>query len=154
MISSDTGLYILIAGFACLLIWRVFNGKISIISLILGITLLGIRYSMKNVTVLKEGEKKEEFFTLNTTIDYIFSNGNKASIDIGDNTIINNTEYDLTVEKVFYGHSRNLNPYSTTIGSYSYKDLEHSINYFYSQPPRLIHVKGSGSRTRYWLHKK
>jgi len=48
------------------------------------------------------GGKHLKDYTLKTSIDYSFSNGNLMSINIGTNTIINNTKYTLTVEKVEY----------------------------------------------------
>lgn len=156
MITSDTSLYILLAGIASLVVLRFYRGKFWYVFLLLGIILLGIRFSMNSVTVLTEDEKHVKYYTFNKSIDYSFSNGNTMAIKIGNNTIINNTNYTLTVEKVEYGvstYSTNSNPIVTKIRSYSSIELSNSINYFYTQPPNSIRVKGGGSRTRYWLHK-
>jgi hypothetical protein len=156
MITSDTSLNILLAGIASLVVLRFCRGKFWYVFLFLGIILLGIRFSMNSFTVLTGDEKHVKYYTFNRSIDYSFSNGKTMAIKIGNNTLINNTNYTLTVEKVEYGvssYSTNSNPDVTTIRSYSTIDLSNSVNYFYTQPPNSIRVKGGGGRTRYWLHK-
>ena len=153
MITTDTSLYILLAGIASLLVLRFYRGKFWYVFLLVGIVLLGIRFSMNDVTVLTEDEKHMKYFTLNNSIEFSFSNGSTMDINVGNNTIINNTKYTLTVEKWNGITSTTANPFVTTIRPYSLINLSNSINYFYIQPPNSIRVKGGGSRTRYWLHK-
>ena len=65
MITTDTSLYILLAGIASLLVLRFYRGKFWYVFLLVGIVLLGIRFSMNDVTVLTEDEKHMKYFTLN-----------------------------------------------------------------------------------------
>jgi len=156
MISDSMGFYLFFAGLASIFILRFYRGKYWYIFLILGFSLMGLRFVMDKVTILTGNNEKQEFLTLKNSISYTYKNGLAESVSIKVNTLINDTEDELIIEKVEYGRYENSNNddnYIETINPYSSQDLIYRVNYFYTDPPSSIRVKGGRSTTRYWLHK-
>ena len=158
MITADMGLYIFLAGFLSILVLRFYRGKYWYIFLILGFSLIGLGFVMDNVTILTGNNEKHEYLTLKNSHFYTFENGTTKTISIEDNTLINDTENEFIIEKVEYGYSKysssdSRDNFMTTISPYSAQSLTYSIDYFYTEPPQSIRVKGGSSKTRYWLHK-
>jgi len=75
---------------------------------------------------------------------------------INNNTIINDSDYPVIIEKVHYssmGGTNNENPYVTTIYPYTNNNSLPRIDYIFEEPPQKISEKGgSDTKTRYWLH--
>ena len=156
MITDTAGLYIFLAGLACLFVLRFYNGKFWYVFLIMGIGLMALRFTMDDLVILKPNEQKEEYLTFQNSIVYTSGNGKTENVYIGSNTIINDTEFDLEVESVAYGttaYSTNGNEHEASIPSYSCQLLSNGIDYYYNEPPSSIRVKGGGSRIKFWLHK-
>lgn len=156
MISDNMGFYLFFAGLGSLFILRFYSGKYWYIFLILGFGLVSLRFVMDKVTILTGNNEKREYLTFKKKFTYSFKNGETQSITISDNTLINDTEDKLIIEKVIYSRyasSSSGDNYMTTISPFSSEILNYSVNYFYNEPPSSISVKGGGSTTRYWLHK-
>ena len=158
MISDNISLSLFIVGLFSLFVLGFYEGKYWYIFLILGFSLMGHRLVMDKVTILTENNEKQKYLTFKNSVFYTFKNGVTKTISIKDNTLINDTYNELIIEKVEYGYSKysssnSRDNYMTTISPYSAQDLTYSIDYFYTEPPARIRVKGGSSKTRYWLHK-
>ena len=156
MITEEMGLNIILAGIGSISILNFYRGKYWYIFLIIGFSLLGLRFVMDKITILTGNNEKQEFLTLKNSISYTYKNGRTESVSIGVNTLINDTEDELIIEKVEYGkyaNSNNDDNFIESINPYSSQDLIYGVNYFYKDPPTSIRVKGGSSTTRYWLHK-
>jgi len=155
MITNSFGFYLIIAGFVSLLILRFYRGKYWAIFLILGIGFFALRMSMKEVTILIGNRLSEDYLTFNRNHEYNYKNGSKEIISIEDNTLINDTEDYLVVEKLEYSTYASYTSGDNVvmdIPPYSHVQLINSIDYFYSQPPDTISVKNGGTTTRFWIH--
>ena len=156
MISDTTGLYIFLAGLGCLLVLRFYSGKYWYIFLLLGVGLMAMRFTMDEIVILKSVEVKEKYLTFQNSINYTFSNGLTEQVSIGENTLINDTDFNLQVESVAYSTSAYTTSGNTVVASilpFTSQTLESGIDYYFKEPPSSIRVKGGGSRIKYWLHK-
>ena len=155
ILTNTIGNYLIFAGIALFVVFRFYNGKYRYVLLLAGIGLLGSRFAMKEIVVIKANQKQETFLTFGRRFDYTFQNGNSTDIPLGSNTLIDDTQDKLVIEKVEYsayssiGSGENI---ETNIEPFSYQQLENSVSYFYEEPPKTIRVKGGGTTTRYWLH--
>lgn len=156
MITDAMGYYLFFAGLGSIFVLRFYGGKYWYIFLILGLSLMSIRFLMDKVTILSGNKEKQEFLTFKSSHSYTFKNGSTKSILINDYTLINDSDETLIIEKVEYSR------FSTTssggnllswISPYSSQILEYNIDYFYDDPPSSIRVKSGNITTRFWLHK-
>ena len=145
MIINDTiGNYLIIAGVILIFFFRRFNGKYQFILFLAGIVLIVIRFTMNEILVLKSNSEHETLLTFGSSYDYTFKNGNSCIIPISDNTLINDTQDNLVIEKLEYstyssiGSGENSKTY---LQPFSYQKLENSVDYFYAEPPKTISVK-------------
>ena len=156
IITETTGNYIVITGVVLIVAFRFFKGKYQFILLLAGIGLIGSIYAMNEIVVLKANQEHETLLTFKSSLDYTFKNGNSSVIPISNNTLINDTQDNLVIEKVEYsayssiGSGENT---ETNLDPFSYQQLENPVSFFYKEPPKTIRVKGGGTTTRYWLHK-
>lgn len=156
MITYSIGTYLFIAGVISIIIAGSKPGKFWYIFLIVGITFITMRLKMKNITILNNSYSQTEYLTYKNSYQYILKDGNKINTLVKDNTIINDSEFELKIEKVEYGYgslSSNDNKIVGVISPYSCVNLNYDIDYFYKTPPNSIKVKGSDSRLRFWLHR-
>lgn len=155
MISNDSALYIFIAGFILLLIFRFYSGKYRFSFLIAGVLLLVLRFSMDEVTIIKENKSKKDYYTLKSEIEYEFANGKTKNVSVGSNTLINDTPEELTIEEVHYSSTPSFGNGNTVVQNimpYSSNQLKNGISYYFEEPPKQISVKRGSSTTRYWIH--
>jgi hypothetical protein len=157
MIITDTiGNYLIFAGIVLFIVFRFYNGKHRYVLLLAAIGFIGSRFAMKEIVVLKTNQKKETYLTFGSSFNYTFQNGNSYVIPVSSNTLINDTEDKLVVEKVEYSSYSSISSgdnIENNIDPFSYQQLANSVNYFYEEPPKTIRVKGGGTTTRFWLHK-
>lgn len=154
--TNAIGNYLIIAGIASFIILRFYKGKFPFIFLFIGLLLLGLRFWMKKIVVLKENNIQETLLTYSSNFEYKFQDGTISMVPVGGNTLINDSKDKLTVEKVEYSSYASFSGDDNivaTINPFSFSELENSISYYYEEPPKTIRVKGGGSTTRYWLHK-
>lgn len=113
-------------------------------------------FKVKNVIVLENDKVYREYSTFYSTYSYKFKNGNFKNLEITDNTLINNSDYSVIIEKVFYSTNGGVteeNPIVTTIYPYSINNSLPKIDYIFRDPPQRISEKGGGdTKTTYWLH--
>jgi hypothetical protein len=157
MIFTDTlGNCLIVAGIALFIVFRFYKGKYSFVLLFAAIGLIGSRFAMNEIVVLKTNQKKETLLTFGSSFNYTFQDGTSSNVSVSSNTLVNDTQDKLIVEKVEYGSYSSISSgdnFVNNIEPYSYAQLESSVSYYFEEPPKTIRVKGGGSTTRYWLHK-
>jgi hypothetical protein len=157
MILTDTiGNYLIYAGIALFIVFGFYKGKYRFIFLLCGIGLIGLRFNMNEIVVLKSNQKREKLLTFGSSFDYTFQDGSTSNISLSSNTLVNDTDDKLIIEEVEYSTYSSLNTGDNIvkqIESFSYTQLGNSVDYYFEEPPKTIRVKGGGSTTRYWLHK-
>jgi hypothetical protein len=105
---------------------------------------------------LKANQEKEILLTFGSSIDYTFQDGTSTNLLVSSNTLVNDTQDKLIVEKVEYSTYSSISSGDNIVNiiePYSFSQLGSSVSYFFEEPPKTISVKGGGSTTRYWLHK-
>lgn len=111
---------------------------------------------VKNVIVIENEKGYKKYSTFNSSYNYEFKNGEVKNLEIEHNTIINDSDYAVVVEKVFYsfnGGTTDENPTITTIYPYTNNNSFPQIDYIFTDPPQTISEKqGGGIKTTYWLH--
>ena len=157
MIFTDTiGNYLIYAGIAFFIVFRFYKGKYRFIFLLAGIGLIGSRFTMNEIVVLKANQNREKILTFGSNFDYTFQDGTTSNISVSSNTLVNDTYEKLIIEKVEYSAYSSLSSGDNIVNNiepYSYAQLGNSVSYYFEEPPKTIRVKGGGSTTRYWLHK-
>ncbi len=156
IITYTFGNYIIFAGIALIIAFAFYKGKYRYILLLAGIGSFVARYSMNHIVVLKANQKRESLLTFGSSFNYTFQNGNSTRINVSSNTLVNDTEEELIIEKVEYSTFSSLSDEDKVvknIESFSFVQLVNSVDYYYENPPKTIRVKGRSSTTRYWLHK-
>lgn len=154
--TEAIGNCLFVAGIVLIIVFRFYNGKYSFVLLFVGIGLIGSRFAMNEIVVLKASQKKETLLTFGSSIDYTFQDGTSSNVSVSSNTLVNDTQDKLIVEKVEYGSYSSISSGDNVVNNiepYSFAHLEHSVSYYFEEPPKTIRVKGGGSTTRYWLHK-
>ncbi|MFD3275198.1 hypothetical protein [Aquirufa echingensis] len=113
-------------------------------------------YKVNEVIILTNGNRHSTYSTFYSSYDYKFKNGSVKTLLINNNTIINDSDYPVIIEKVHYssmGGTNNENPYVATIYPYTNNNSLPRIDYIFEEPPQKISEKGgSDTKTRYWLH--
>ncbi len=157
MIFTDTvGNCLFVAGIALLIFFVYYNGKYSYVLLFSAIGLIYSRFGTNEIVVLKENQEKEILLTFGSSIDYTFQDGTSSNLSVSSNTLVNDTQDKLIVEKVEYSTYSSIssgNNIVNIIEPYSFAQLVNSVSFYFEAPPETISVKGGGSTTRYWLHK-
>jgi len=157
MIFTDTiGNYLIYAGIAFFIVFGFYKGKYRFIFLLAGIGLIGLRFTMNEIVVLKANQNREKILTFGSNFDYTFQDGTTSNISVSSNTLVNDTYEKLIIEKVEYSAYSSLSSGDNVVNNiepYSYAKLGNSVSYYFEEPPKTIRVKGGGSTTRYWLHK-
>jgi hypothetical protein len=156
MITENLGSYMLIAGVISVIISFSKPGKFWYIFLIVGATFIVMRLKMKNVMILKDYETKYKYLTYKDSIKYNLRNGEQHNYVIKENTIINDSRFELKIEKVGYGYGSLASDETKivdVISPYSSVNLKYEVDYIYETPPNSIKVKGGGSFVKLWLHK-
>jgi hypothetical protein len=155
MITSTTGIYIVLAGIGLLLASIFYKKKIRFVFLLSGIVLIVSRISMNELILLSLGEKNQIMLVLGDKVDYTFRNGSTMEIKVNINTIINDTEERLIVEEVYYGSVSPLindDRIICEIKPFSYTSLEYPVDYYFGKPPKKIRAHGGGYFSKSWLH--
>jgi hypothetical protein len=157
MIFTDTiGNYLIYAGIAFFIVFGFYKGKYRFIFLLAGIGLIGSRFTMNEIVVLKANQNREKILTFGSNFDYTFQDGTTSNISVSSNTLVNDTYEKLIIEKVEYSAYSSLSSGDNIVNNiepYSYAQLGNSVSYYFEESPKTIRVKGGGSTTRYWLHK-
>lgn len=155
MFNYSIGTYLMFAGIFSFFLIYLYKGKRPYIFLLIGIAAFGSRMLMDTVTVIKGDQQIQKFLTFKSSIEFEFSDGRKATISVKGNTIVNDSEFELKVEEVKYSTYTMFSSDDNIVAKinpYSVSEFN-NIDYFFSEPPRSIRVKGGGSTTKYWLHK-
>lgn len=156
ILTDTTGNYLIYAGIAFFIVFGFYKGKYRYILLLAGIGLIGSRFAMNEIVVLKANQKREKLLTFGSNFDYTFKDGTTSTISVSSNTLVNDTEDNLVIEEVEYSTYSSLSDEDKVVNnieSFSYAQLGNSVDYYFQDPPKTIRVKGGGSTTRYWLHK-
>ena len=156
ILTDTTGNYLIYAGIAFFIVFGFYKGKYRYILLLAGIGLIGSRFAMNEIVVLKANQKREKLLTFGSSFDYTFKDGITSTISVSSNTLVNDTEDNLVIEEVEYSTYSSLSDEDKVVNnieSFSYAQLGNSVDYYFQDPPKTIRVKGGGSTTRYWLHK-
>jgi hypothetical protein len=156
ILTDTTGNYLIYAGIAFFIVFGFYKGKYRYILLLAGIGLIGSRFAMNEIVVLKANQKREKLLTFGSSFDYTFQDGTTSNVSVSSNTLVNDTYEKLIIEKVEYSAYSSLSSGDNVVNNiepYSYAKLGNSVSYYFEEPPKTIRVKGGGSTTRYWLHK-
>lgn len=156
ILTDTTGNYLIYAGIAFFIVFGFYKGKYRYILLLAGIGLIGSRFAMNEIVVLKANQKREKLLTFGNSFGYTFKDGTTSTISVSSNTLVNDTEDNLVIEEVEYSTYSALSDEDKVVNnieSFSYAQLGNSVDYYFQDPPKTIRVKGGGSTTRYWLHK-
>lgn len=119
------------------------------------LVLFGIFYfNSNNVYVVENGKSYKDYYTLSSSFNFLFKNGNTKTITIGKSgsVVVNNSSSNVLVESVMYG-TRSSDEYKLEIPSFTALNSEHSIDFFF-ESPNTISVKGNSTSNavRYYLH--
>jgi hypothetical protein len=102
ILTDTTGNYLIYAGIAFFIVFGFYKGKYRYILLLAGIGLIGSRFAMNEIVVLKANQKREKLLTFGNSFDYTFKDGTTSTISVSSNTLVNDTEDNLVIEEVEY----------------------------------------------------
>lgn len=124
---------------------------------LLGIMLLLFTiFYIKDIIIIRNNKIVVHNNTIFSSVKFTYHNGRTGEIILTDDKVlINDSDHNLTLESINYGHIydgvNNEVTKSINIPPSSFSAIK-TIDYYFNEPPESIYQKASDSKVKYWLH--